>query len=62
MFVIPYIYFSIWDSLLRTLAIQRSAGEGKVPCLFFTTTYLLTFTCSKSAIETLEKGIKHVQS
>ena len=24
--------------------------------------YLPTFTCSKSTIETVEKGIKHVQS
>ena len=29
---------------------------------YFHHTYQLTFTCSKSRIETLENGVKHVQS
>ena len=49
--------------LHKTTDNAGSTLRGGVNQKFVQTVYIqLTFTCSESTIETLEKGVKHVQS
>ena len=56
-------YFKARLWMTSTLAINSACSvSGDQTLLIYTIISQLTFTCSKSTIQTLEKGVKYVQS
>ena len=52
----------VYNSLTALNKVLNNSGPRNLRCWYWHLSFQITFSCSKSKIETLEKGVKYVQS